>query len=87
MESGVRDFDLNLWVGIFAPGATTTEIVVRLNNEINQVIALPTVREHLISVDADLMLLSPDQFRGFVAADTERYAKLIDDEFCATCPW
>jgi len=87
MESDVRDFDLNLWVGIFAPGATPKEIVMRLNSDINQVIASASVREHLIGVGADLMMLSPDQFSSFVTADTERYAKLIDDEFCATCPW
>ena len=63
------------------------EIVMRLNSAINQVIALPAVRDHLIGVGADLMLLSPDQFRSFVSAETDRYAKLIDDEFCATCPW
>jgi tripartite-type tricarboxylate transporter receptor subunit TctC len=87
MESGVGDFDLNLWAGIFAPAATPKELVTRLNSEINQVIALPGVRDYLISMGADLTLLSPDQFRSFVSADTDRYAKLIDDEFCATCPW
>jgi hypothetical protein len=64
-----------------------TSRMARLNSDINQVIALRTVREHLVSVGADLMLLSPGQFRSFGAADTERYAKLMDDEFCATCPW
>jgi tripartite-type tricarboxylate transporter receptor subunit TctC len=86
MEAGVRDFDLNLWAGIFAPRSTPKEIVTRLNQEINQVIADARVRDRLLDAGADLMLLSPDQFRQFVAAETNRYAKLIDDEFCATCP-
>jgi tripartite-type tricarboxylate transporter receptor subunit TctC len=87
MEVGVRDFDLNLWVGIFAPRATPKETVARFNNDINQVIAKPNVRERLVNVGAELMLLSPDQFEKFVSSETDRYAKLIDDEFCATCPW
>jgi hypothetical protein len=35
MEAGIRDFDLNLWVGIFAPRATPNETIARLNRDIN----------------------------------------------------
>lgn len=87
MEAGVRDFDLTLSLGVFAPRATPKEVVTRLNSDINRVIAMRSVRESLVDVGVDLMLLSPDQFRAFVSSETNRYAKLIDDEFCATCPW
>jgi tripartite-type tricarboxylate transporter receptor subunit TctC len=35
--AGIKDFDITLWQGFFAPRGTPKEVVVRLNGEINRI--------------------------------------------------
>ena len=46
--SGVKDFNIGLWQGFFAPRGTPREIVVRLHAEINKTLMLPEVRSKLL---------------------------------------
>ena len=36
--AGIADFDLSLWQGIFAPRGTPSDVVARLNAEINKIV-------------------------------------------------
>ena len=54
-ESGIKDFDVTLWAGIFAPSGTPSEIVTRLNSEIDRVLAQPEVKESLKRAGAELI--------------------------------
>src|SRR4029077_559980 len=51
--SGIRDFDITLWQGLFAPRGTPAEIVPRLNAEINRLLAQPDVKAKLLDAGAD----------------------------------
>jgi len=82
-EAGVRDFDLTLWAGVFAPRGTPPEIVGRLNREINQVLGRPEVREPLARDGAEITPMSVDQFAGFVRSEASKYAKITMDDFCS----
>src|ERR1700682_1365597 len=45
--SGLADFDLSLWQGIFAPRGTPKDVVARLNAEINKIVTQPDFRARL----------------------------------------
>ena len=75
--SGIADFDISLWQGIFAPRATPTEVVARLNAEINKVVTQPDIRARLRDDGADVNPLSVDQFTAYVKAESEKYLNII----------
>ncbi len=75
--SGLADFDISLWQGIFAPRATPKEVVARLNAEINKVVTQPDIRAKLRDDGADVNPLSVDQFTAYVKAESEKYLNII----------
>ncbi len=48
-EAGVRGYDLLVWIGMFAPAGTPSEIVTRLHDAIVAAIAVPQVRDKLLA--------------------------------------
>ena len=48
-EAGFPDIESMAWMAVMAPAGTPTEIVERMNQEINAALALPDVREKLYS--------------------------------------
>src|SRR5215207_4203234 len=82
-QTGIRGFDLTNWVGVFAPRGTPADVVRRLNQEINQVLAQPDVVEQLVRHGAEAAPMSVDQFAAFLKSETGKYEELLRDEFCA----
>jgi tripartite-type tricarboxylate transporter receptor subunit TctC len=82
-EAGVKDVDVSHWVGIFAPAGTPGEIVTKLNQAINQILAQPEVRDRLVGSGAEVTPMSADQFAGFVRSEASKYVLLITREFCS----
>lgn len=78
-ESGVPDFDLNSWNGYFGPAGLPPEIVAKLNNAINQVVAKPEVRKRLAALGFDAFSGTPEEFAGFVSDQRDLWGKLIRD--------
>ena len=65
------------WYGIGAPKNTPTEIIDRLNKEINAALADPKMKARLADLGAVPMPMTPAEFGKFIAADTEKWAKVI----------
>jgi len=70
-------FDVTTWSGIGVPRGTPTEIIERLNREINAGLANPAVMARLAEVGATPIVMSPAAFGAMVAADTQRWAKVV----------
>jgi tripartite-type tricarboxylate transporter receptor subunit TctC len=77
--SGIKDFDITLWQGVFGPRGLPKEIVAVLNTEINKVLVLPDVRARLADAGADVTPMSVDQFTAFVQAERGKFLKIIKD--------
>jgi tripartite-type tricarboxylate transporter receptor subunit TctC len=75
--SGLADFDLSLWQGIFAPRGTPKDVVARLNAEINTIVTQPDFRARLRDEGADVTALTVDQFTAFVRAESDKYLQII----------
>ena len=76
-ESGVPDFVVNSWVGLFAPTGTLAAIVTRLNTELNAVLNDATVREKLRAMGIEPSPGSADQYRDEVKRDLDRYGAVV----------
>lgn len=78
-EAGVADFDLNSWNGYFGPAGMPPEVVAKLNQAINQVVAKPEVRQRLASLGFDAFSGTPQEFAAFVGQQLDLWGKLIRD--------
>jgi tripartite-type tricarboxylate transporter receptor subunit TctC len=76
-ESGLPGFEALQWFGIFVPAGTSRDIVARLNAEIVKIARLPDIRERMTSLGADAVGNAPEQFAGFLKADTAKWAKVV----------
>jgi tripartite-type tricarboxylate transporter receptor subunit TctC len=65
------------WLGIGVPKNTPPDIVGRLNKETNAVLADPETIARLANVGSEPFAGSPADFAKFVAAETEKWAKVV----------
>jgi tripartite-type tricarboxylate transporter receptor subunit TctC len=73
----VPGYEANGWYGIAAPRGIASEIIERLNNVISAVVADPTVKARLLALGVEPKAMTPAEFREFIAADVEKWAKVI----------
>ena len=73
----VSGYEGSNWVGVAAPRNTAAEIVAKLNSEINGAMADPKIKARLADLGATALLGSVDDFRKFIADDTEKWGKII----------
>src|SRR5262249_28233242 len=73
----VPGYEASGWLGIGAPKNTTPEIVDKLNREINAALADPKIKTRLADLGGTPLALSPADFAKLIAAETEKWAKVI----------
>lgn len=78
-EAGLKGFDADTFFGFYAPAGLPHEIVTRLNQEINKILATPAYKERLASLGAEPAPMSPAAFGAKAHEDTKRFGKLIRD--------
>ena len=76
-ESGVPGYEMNPWVGVFAPAGTPRAIVEQLNAEINRTLQMPDVVQTLATQGAEPWIMTADQFQERLRADYTKYGELI----------
>lgn len=75
-SSGLKDFDFNLWVGLFAPAKTPRDIITKLNQEVVKVLNSAEMKERLVRIGADPMPMAPEQFDAYILEELEVNAKI-----------
>jgi tripartite-type tricarboxylate transporter receptor subunit TctC len=60
-----------------APGKTPTEIIDKLNREINAGLIDPKLRAQLADLGGMILAGSPADFRKLIAHETEKWRKVI----------
>jgi tripartite-type tricarboxylate transporter receptor subunit TctC len=73
----VPGYEASGWYGIGAPKNTPTEIVDKLNNEINAALADPNMKVRLADLGGTVLALSPGDFRRLIAEETDKWGKVI----------
>lgn len=78
-EAGFPGYEVITWYGVLAPAATPKAIVDRLNAELSKVMTEPGSRDRIVGAGFDTMTSTPEQFAGFIKAETVRWGKVIRD--------
>jgi len=73
----VLGYEASNWSGLGAPKNTPVEIVDKLNKEINAGLADPNIKERLADLGGTPLVGSPADFGEFIAAETEKWGKVI----------
>ena len=73
----VPGYEALLWQGIGAPKNTPTEIVDKLNKEINATLADPKIKARLADIGGTVLVNSPADFAKLIANDTKKWGKVI----------
>jgi tripartite-type tricarboxylate transporter receptor subunit TctC len=73
----VPGFEATFWTGVGAPKNTPTEIVDKLNKEINAGLADPKIKARLADLGGEVLALSPADFAKLIADETEKWGKVI----------
>jgi tripartite-type tricarboxylate transporter receptor subunit TctC len=73
----VPGYEVSAWYGFGAPRPTLAAVVAKLNKEINATLADPAVTARFAELGVAPMLLSPAEFDTFVAAETDKWAKVV----------
>ncbi|MFC0385179.1 tripartite tricarboxylate transporter substrate-binding protein [Muricoccus vinaceus] len=74
-EAGVPDMLMSDWYGLFAPGATPPDTVLRLNEAVNAV--LPAMTQPLAAQGMTSLGGPPERLRALFAAEIARWAAVI----------
>ena len=77
MAEFVPGYEVNSWYGIGAPKNTPTEIVTKLNNEINAALTSPVLKARIADHGGTVLGGSPTEFGKLIADQTEKWAKVI----------
>jgi tripartite-type tricarboxylate transporter receptor subunit TctC len=75
--AGLEGFVTGSWQGVLAPAKTPPELVARLQTEIARIIHQPDIKEKLSAQGADPIGNSPAEMGRWLAAEKERWAKVI----------
>jgi tripartite-type tricarboxylate transporter receptor subunit TctC len=73
----VPGYDAYVWDAMGAPAKTPPEIIDKLNNEINAVLADPAMKARLADLGAEPMLMTPAEFGKYIADETEKWGKVV----------
>lgn len=77
MEAGVKDFEYSPWYGVFAPGGTRPEVLRRIHEAIQKVIADPEVARKLASQGLEVRTMSREDFARLVNDDLAKWSQII----------
>jgi tripartite-type tricarboxylate transporter receptor subunit TctC len=73
----VTGYEASAFFGIGAPKGTPSDVVVKLNKEINAALASATIKARIADIGGMMLATSPADFGKLIADDTEKWGKVI----------
>ena len=70
-------YESSAWAGLGTPRNTPTEIIEKLNVEINAALTDPTMKARLVALGAESMPMTPADFGKFISDETEKWGKVV----------
>ena len=78
-EAGIPDYDVSAWNGLLAPVRTPDELVAKIHADVTKVAQSKDFVEQLQPQALEVDLLRPAEFRAFLAAELQKWSKLVKD--------
>jgi tripartite-type tricarboxylate transporter receptor subunit TctC len=76
-ESGLKGFNADTWIGLFAPAHTPMPIITRLYEATRISLADPDVREKLIAGGNNIVGSNTQEFTAFLAAESKKWGDVV----------
>jgi tripartite-type tricarboxylate transporter receptor subunit TctC len=77
-EAGIKNVELVVWIGIFAPAKTPPEVVSKLHAALLKVLATDSMKADFARDGFDIVTdESPEAFRKVIQSDMEKWSKVI----------
>ncbi len=76
-EAGLKGFDADTVFGFYAPTGTPSEVVARLNREINRILGTTAVKDRIQALGGEALPISPSEFAAKAAEDSRRFGAII----------
>jgi tripartite-type tricarboxylate transporter receptor subunit TctC len=78
LEAGFAGFEVNLWLGLFAPSSTPKNVVAALNAEVRKALASPGVAGGFEKVGAEPLGNTPPEAAAYVRSEFAKWAKVVE---------
>jgi tripartite-type tricarboxylate transporter receptor subunit TctC len=79
IEEGLPDFDVGTWSGVIGPKGVPAEVVKKVNDAVNAVLADPAISKRLLEEGTEIRAMSPQEFGQFMKAENARWVKVVKD--------
>ena len=76
-EAGLPGFELEAWVGLFAPAGTPPEVIAKLSEGVKKALELPETKKRAETLGIEPRYLGPDALAALVKKDTDYWGKVI----------
>jgi tripartite-type tricarboxylate transporter receptor subunit TctC len=73
-----KGFEATTWSGILAPAGTPEPIVTGLSSEIEKILQMPDVREHMAAGGGEVKA-GPKEFTSLIKADYAKWSKIVKE--------
>jgi len=77
-ESGVSNYEVVGWNAIFAPAGTPADVVAKLNKGINEVVALPEVKQRILDLGTEPRAGTPQEILARLQSDIKKWGAVIE---------
>ena len=78
-EQGFPGFDGVAWIGWAGPAGMSRALAEKLSAETAAIVALPDVRDRLLSLGAEPASDTPEEFAAYIRAEIAKWSKVIKD--------
>lgn len=78
-EQGIKDFEINSWVGVLAPAGTRPDVILALNTAIREAASAPLIQESLRATGSQPVSESPAYFADFLRKERDRWGRAVID--------
>lgn len=78
-ELGIKGITLGSWTALLAPAGTPPEIVARLSAEVARIMALPEVRERLVTLYQEPAGSTPAELSATVQTDLAKWRRIATE--------
>jgi tripartite-type tricarboxylate transporter receptor subunit TctC len=76
-QSGVPGYEVNTWMGLFAPARTPPEVIARIGEDVREVLQMPDLRTRLESLGMEIRSGTAAEMRRVLSADRALWGNLV----------
>lgn len=76
-EAGVKGVEVYTWNGLAAPTGTPTDVTAKISRDMTALLNKPEMRDKLVKMGADPLLLSPAEFEKFIRSEAKKWGDIV----------